>query len=371
MNYCKTCVQPDTRPGIFLNQEGICSGCLGDLEKNSRIDWEARRKELHGICDQLRSSASHDCIVPVSGGKDSTYQIHMLKNELGMNPLAVTYRYADRTPLGQENLDNLLAMGVDHVEMAPSPRVEKAFIKKALIQAGDPCLPDHMGIFSVALRAAVSFKIPLIVWGESPQLEYGGSFTDRNNPYLDNAWLKKHGCLQGKGAEDWIDEDLSAKDMAFFQFPSDRDLEEAKIKSIFLGYYLRWDPVENFQVARNLGFKKHPQGPRLGLYDFADLDSTNIVVHHYIKWLKFGMTRMHDNISVEIRNKRMTRDQGIKILKEQPERLPEEEIDMLCRYLDLSQKEFWDILETFRNQDIWKKDQDNNWHIPDLWEGLE
>lgn len=371
MKYCQKCVQPDTRPGIFLNEEGICSGCIGHEEKAGTIDWDQRKKDLTQILDGFRSSSYYDCIVPVSGGKDSTYQIHMMKNVFKMHPLAVTYKYSDRTPLGQKNLDNLRALGVDHLEYAPNPETERKFILKALEQAGDPCLPDHMGIFAVALRTAVNFKIPLIIWGESPQMEYGGSVTDRNNPYLDRAWLAKHGCLQGKLTEDWLGDGLSMQDMFFFKLPDDEELHEAKVCSLFLGYYLSWDPVENFHIARELGFSKHPEGPQLGLYDFADLDSTNIVIHHFIKWLKFGMTRLNDHISQEIRVGRMTREEGIKILKERPDRVPEKEISRLCGFLQITPEDFWQILEKHRNLEIWKKDADNNWYIPDYLQGLE
>lgn len=371
MNYCKKCVQPDTRPGIFLDKNGVCSACKGHDEKMSKIDWNSRAEELKMILKTYRKSdGCYDCLIPVSGGKDSTYQVYKIKEEFGLNPLAVTYKYADRTTLGQNNLDNLREMGVDHIEIAPNPIAEKKFIKKALIEAGDPCLPDHMGIFAAGLRVAVAYKIPLIIWGENSQLEYGGSATDRNNPYLDSDWLKIHGCLQGKSPEDWVDDDLTLREMASFRFPTNKEMSDAKISSIFLGYYYSWDPLENYKIAASVGFKKADDGPKMGLYDFADLDSTNIIIHHYIKWLKFGMTRLNDNISVEIRNGRMTREVGVKILKSTPERVPIQEIKILCEYLSITEGEFWDILEKFRNKDIWKLDETGQWHIKHYLEGL-
>ena len=287
-----------------------------------------------------------------------------------MNPLAVTYTYSDRTDLGQENLNNLRKLGVDHIEYTPNPETERKFVKRALVESGDPCLPDHLGIFSVTLSTAVNFQIPLIIWGENPQLEYGGSADDRNSPYLDKAWLKKHGCLQEKFAEDWVNDELSLQDMYFYRLPEDCELKSAKIRSLFLGYYFKWDPVENYKIAKEVGFLKHPNGPQLGLYDFADLDSTNIVIHHYIKWLKFGMTRLNDNISVEIRNGRMTREEGVKILKENQERVPENEIDLLCDFIEMSKDEFWNIMGKFRNLEIWGKDNQGNWYIPSYLEDI-
>lgn len=371
MNYCSKCVQPDTRPGIFLDENNVCSACKGHNEKVSKIDWDSRAKELEIILEKYkRTDGYYDCIIPVSGGKDSTYQVYKIKKEFGLNPLAVTYKYADRTALGQKNLDNLREMGVDHIEIAPNPIAEKKFIKKAIDKTGDPCLPDHMGIFAAGLRIAVNYKIPLIIWGENSQLEYGGSATDRNNPYLDEEWLKAHGCLQGKSPESWVDDELTLQEMASFRFPTDKEMSDAKISSIFLGYYYSWDPIENYEIAKSVGFEKSKEGAKMGLYDFADLDSTNIIVHHYIKWLKFGMTRLNDNISVEIRNGRMTREEGVNILKSTPERMPIEEVEILCKYLDISEDEFWGMLEKFRNKDIWKLDKNSNWYIPSYLEGL-
>ncbi len=372
MNYCKKCVQPDTRPGIELSKAGVCNACIGSEEKVKKIDWVKRRRELENILKKFRSknSSYYDCIVPVSGGKDSTYQVYMVKNVLKMNPLTVTYRYADRTRLGQKNLDNLRRLGVDHIEISPNPEVEKKFISKTFVKLGDPCIPDHMGIFAVALRVAINYKIPLIIWGENPQLEYGGTAGDRNNPFLDAKWLEEHGTLQGTMAEDWVDEDLSLNDLFIYRFPKQNELVKAKLSSIFLGYYLPWDPVDNYKIAKRVGFKKSSIGPKMGLYDFADLDSTNMVIHHYIKWLKFGMTRLNDHISVEIRNGRMARSEGIKILKIKPERIPLNEIKIFCKYLEMKEKEFWDVLERFRNHKIWKKDKTGNWYIPDYLEDI-
>lgn len=308
--------------------------------------------------------------MPVSGGKDSTYQVQVMKQVYGMRPLAVTYRYADRTELGWRNLDNLRQLGVDHIDVAPAPETERRFIRKTLIEAGDPCIPDHMGIFSVALRTAINYRIPLIVWGENPQMEYGGTAADRAKPHLDGDWLKRHGTLQGKRAEDWAGPDLSLGDLALYRSPTEPEFQAAKLSSLFLGYYLRWDPLENYEAAQRVGFQKSSDGPKMGLYDFADLDSTNMIVHHYIKRLKFGMTRLHDNISVEIRNGRMTREEGVRILETREERVPTPEITALCRYLDMPEAEFWATLEKFRNTSVWKKDEKGRWQIPGLLEGL-
>jgi N-acetyl sugar amidotransferase len=202
IKYCKLCLQSNTRPGTKLNSQNICSACEGHREKTEIINWEQREQELKKLFDQYRNSNSnyYDCIIPVSGGKDSTYQTYIVKKVYGMNPLCVTYRTPLRTELGQRNLDNLCKeFNVDLIELKVSPETERKFILKAIKELGVPGLPQHLGIFSFTLRTAVNLKIPLIVWGENAQMEYGGDPVERQNVYLDRAWLSRHGCLHEKG----------------------------------------------------------------------------------------------------------------------------------------------------------------------------
>lgn len=368
MRYCKECVQPETRPGIFLDDQGICSACIGHREKIEKIDWEERKGELGKLLAKFRRKGGcyYDCIVGVSGGKDSTYQVHVLKNIFNMHPLCVTYKTPLRTDLGQANLDNMVrTLKVDLIELTVSPSTEKKFIYKAIEEVGDCAIPEHLGIFAFTLRMAINFRIPLVVWGENPQLEYGGTEEERKNPYLNRNWLMRHGLLQKRMAEDWIREDLSAEELVPFMIPSDEEFANAKICSTFLGHYLKWDPVENAKIAMDLGFKARVEGPVMGLYDFSDVDCKLITWHHYPKWLKFGMTRTFDNVAVEIRNGRMTRAEGIEWIRRNKDDMPpKDHLDSLCSFLGITQETLMHLLEKFRNTEIWKKDKDGNWYIP-------
>ncbi len=372
MKYCKLCVQPDTRPGIELDASGVCNACIGHEEKTAVINWAERKEQFENLIKscQERKDGPYDCLIPVSGGKDSTYQLHVMKNIYKLNPLCVTIRTPARTELGQRNLDNLIRIGVDHIDFSINTEVERKFIYKALEKTGIVSLPFHMALFSIPLRFAAKFKIPLIVWGESTQMEYGGSASDRKNPYMDAEWVKKYGCSDGMLGEDWIDQDLSENELYPYCFPDGEELEKAKIQSVFLGYYFKWDPVKNMETARNLGFQHREEGPALGLYDFSDVDCDFIVIHHYIKWLKFGMTRLFDNISVEIRNGRMTREEGIQRIRQNEVAPPKKQISMYCDFLKIPETQFWEILETFRNHVIWKKDDKGNWYLPDFLKGM-
>lgn len=372
MNYCKECVLPDTRPGVILNAEGVCDACVSHREKAAVIDWAERKTLFEDVVAQIRSKSNrgYDCLIPVSGGKDSTYQVHMIKNVYKLHPLCVTWKTPSRTALGQKNLDNLINLGVDHIDFTINPETERKLVYKTLVKAGTPSLTSHMASFAVVTRCAVNFKIPLVVWGESTQMEYGGTASDRHNPYLDLDWIKKYGCCNGTTAEDWVDEDLTEKELLPYSFPRAEEISGAKIQSVFLGYYFNWDPTENFKIAKKLGFQECETGPKVGLYNFADLDCNFIIIHHYIKWYKFGMVRLFDNISTEIRNKRMTRAEGIEILKKTKVEPPLEEIKILCDFLKITMEHFWEIMERHRNKNIWKKDAKGNWYLPDYLKGL-
>lgn len=366
IKYCIKCVQPDTRPGITINSEGVCSGCVGHEEKYEKINWDKRKTEFDEIIEKFRGRGKfgYDCLIPVSGGKDSTYQAYLLKHDYGMNPLCVTYKTPARTELGQKNLDNLVKLGFDHIDFTVNPETEKKFIYKALKRFGSVSLPFHNGMFAITIRTAINYGIPLIVWGENTAMEYGGIASDRTSPYMNKQWCLKYGCMQGISTEEWADENLTLKYLSPFIIPSDNEIVAAKISSIFLGYYFNWDPLKNYDYAKNLGFMNRPEGPVLGIFDFADLDCEFITLHHYVKWLKFGIGRTFDNVSVEIRNKRMTRDQAIKIISLNNDRINRSHLARLCVFLDITENDFWQLIENFRNHDIWEKNSDGKWIIP-------
>lgn len=366
MRYCKKCVLPDTRPGLEIGNDGICTACKGHEQKDINIDWDKRRKELKSlIADAKKRSSGYDCIIPVSGGKDSTWQV-VKCHEHGLRILAVTWKTPARTELGQKNLDNLVRLGVDHIDYTINPEVEKRFMYKTLVKTGSTAVPMHMALYAIPLKIAVNYNIPLVVWGESPHMEYGGTEEDRNRNQLDMEWFKRHGILQDTCAEDWLDEDLTRKDLEPYFLPGETEFKEKKVKSIFLGYYIKWDPEESLRVAKENGFQVRKEGSKVGYYNYADIDCDFISIHHHFKLLKFGFTRLFDNLSIEIRNNRMTRADAVRVIYEQGDQRPEEDIDNLCRFIDISSDHFGEIEEKFRNQDIWKKDKNGEWRLPDF-----
>ncbi len=363
MKYCRVCVLPDSRPSLKFDANGNCN-CARAADKDA-IDWEHRAAAFRELVQNAKSrSSGWDCVIPVSGGKDSTWQVAKCL-EAGLKPLAVTWRPPGRTSIGQANLENLIRLGVDHIDFSVNPTVEKRFTYKALKKYGTNALPMHMAIFAIPTQVAVKFKIPLVIWGENSAFEYGGADDVRQGFSLNRKWLLTHGVTHGTTAEDWIGEDLSASDMAPYRWPTDDELSSNGVRAIFLGYYLRWDPETTFREASAHGFK-HLGAARTGLYEYADIDDDFISIHHWLKWYKFGFTRTYDNLSLEIRNGRVSREEAIAKLRERGDETPIEDIRKFCAWLGITEQHFFEVIEPFRNKSIWKQRDDGKWVIPEF-----
>lgn len=359
MKYCKICVLPDTRPNLYILSDGICSACHSK-KKLKKIDWKKRKKSFLKIVRKLKKKNNlYDCIVPVSGGKDSTWQIvEVLKNNL--KPLAFTYKPVLRTKIGQKNLDNLKKLGVDHIEFSVSEKTEQKFLKKAFYKFGAVAIPMHMAMWNISFNLAKKFQIPYIFWGENSAIEYGGSKKDSKLKNLNNEWIKKFGINFGTNAEDWVDKYLTQKDMA--PFFKDKNKDNNDPKSIFLGDYFNWDPSKSFKIAKQHGFKSYKKISKTGIYNYADIDDDLISIHHYMKIYKFGFSRIQDNLSLEIRNGRMSRNKAVKILKKKGFIPPHGDIKKFCKFIKINKTEFFKICEKFRNKKIWLLDK-NKWRL--------
>lgn len=365
MNYCRHCILPDTRPELVLNSEGICSACT-NFEERRKIDWEKRERLFDEVVANAKlNSKGYDCLIPVSGGKDSTWQT-VVCLEKGLNPLCVTWRTPARTKIGQQNLDNLVSLGVDHIDYKISPVVEKKFMLEAFEQKGSTAIPMHMALFNIPLKIAGKFDIPLVVWGENSAFEYGGTGEEKKGFMLNSNWLMKYGATNGTVAEDWISKRISRKELTPYFGPNPNDLQRSGTLAVFLGYYYEWDVRMTYEVARNHGFRSATDGmPKTGIYDFADIDDDFISIHHFLKWYKFGISRSFDNLSLEIRNGRISRDQAIEIIKEIGNERPIEDIEKFCDFVEITKKCFFEICERFRNRDIWHQ-KNNIWQIKDF-----
>ena len=333
----------------------MCNACKNSDSKSHQIDWNERELEFKKLVENTKmKSTGYDCLIPVSGGKDSTWQVVKCL-EAGLKPLCFTWRPPSRTQIGQENLNNLISLGVDHIDYSISPETEKKFLLKSLKKYGAVAIPMHMAIFNIAPSLALKFNIPLIVWGENSAFEYGSEDDSNSGFFMDESWYNKFGVTHGTTSKDWIDEELTEKELIAYQKPDYNLMKEKGVRAVFLGYYFHWDPKETAKVAIENGFKTE-EDPRVGLYNFADIDDYFISVHHFPKWYKFGFSRIFDNLSLEIRNGRITRDEAIEILKSNGPEIPSDDIKKYCNFVGITEFDFFKILEKFRNQTIWKNE---------------
>lgn len=367
IKYCRHCVYPETKPDLSLDENGICDACRF-VDVKDTTNWDLRRKELAEIFEKFKNKdgSNYDCVIPVSGGKDSTFQAYVVKEEFGLNPLCVSYHLPEFTDLGRKNLENLKKLGVDCLEFTPNPEICKKMQKIALIEFGDAQWPEHFGIFTVPVQVAVRYNIPLIVWGENSQAEYGGPLKDMENKYLDSKWCEQYGTRVGGQSNSFVGPEVMLKhgiDRKFLNpyiYPSDEEIKQVGVTGIFLGSFIRWNIKEQLKKVRDLGFTLH-DGPSEGTFtNYENLDNKIQGIHDYFKWLKFGYGRATDNASVQIRLNWINREEAMKLVKEHEGKLPERYLDEFLKQWDMSRDEFLQITEKFTNKELFKKDENGN-----------
>jgi len=360
LKYCKKCLYPETKPDLGFDENGVCDACAYELEQNS-IDWNQRRKELENIIEKFKSkdNSRYDCIIPVSGGKDSHYQAHIMKNEFGLTPLLVNFIPRDLVPLGRKNIENLKSLGFDYIEFTPNPIVYRKLAKIGLTQLGDVTWPEHHGLFTVPVQVAVAYKIPLIIWGENPQEHYGGP--GKGNT-VDRKWLEKHGgyFLDQMKIEDVTKQGIEMKDLKPYIYPSDDEINQVGITGIFLGHHIKWDIFKQLEIVKKLGFSISDK-PKEGTYqNWENLDEKYTAMHDYCKWIKYGFGRATDHASLDIRKGKISREEGIKLVKQYEGKIPLWYFDEFLKDFELSNDEFYKIIDKFANHNLFKKDENGN-----------
>lgn len=362
MQYCKRCVMPDTKPGVFMDAEGICSACRA-VEKKQHIDWDARHQELAALCESIKAknTACYDCIVPVSGGKDSTYQAWTMKEKYGMNVLGVCLGAHLPTQEGIYNLNNMVdSVGIDLIKVNLKPGTFRKLRRKAFLRQGEPNWAEHCAMFSSVSNVAMIYDIPLIVWGEDIAVEFGGKSQNRKADATD---IHDNDLIKDKTIDDWLDDDIRPDDVYFYRYP-DFDLFGSKgVKSIYLGYYHNWDGKKHYEVAKSVGFKPRAAGPLSGnLLDYDNIDEKLCEINIWLKYIKFGFWRPTDQCCYQIWNGRMSREEAVEIVNKKQDEFPQEYFVDFLRYHDLTETQFWETVEKFRNHDIWEK-QNGKWKL--------
>ena len=364
MRYCKRCLFPDTKPDLYFDEQGICDACRSAEEKHSfeqGLDWDQRAKEFKDIIEKYKSKdgSNYDCIVPVSGGKDSMFQVYAMKIIHKMNPLAVTFDQFDQTPTGRHNLEALRNLGVDHIHFTLNPRVVKKLVKKGFEIVGDSHWVNHVGIFTIPAKIAVAFNIPLIIWGENSQLEYGGPAAEKDRKVLDKRWRQEFGGMRGFREEDMVDDELSLSDLKSLMYPSDEEIQRVGVTGLFYGYFFKWNSIEHVKTVKKYGFKSTPEPLHGSWLDWENCDMKLLDIREHFKWLKYGYGRTTDQVNIFIRNGTISREEGLEIVKQRDGKLGHKK--EFCEYIGITEQEFDRIRDGFVNKDIFEKDENNEW----------
>jgi N-acetyl sugar amidotransferase len=365
IHYCRLCLYPDTKPHLFFNNKGICYACI-NFNNRSKIDWINRKESFIKLVKTIKrnSNANHDCIIPVSGGKDSTYQVIRCL-EYGLKPLCVTATTDDLSLLGESNLDNIKKLGVDCIEVTVNPNIRRKINKFTLKMVGDISWSEHLLIFTIPVRIAINFNIKLIVWGENSQNEYGGPENESKKNILDNRWLQEFGGLGGLRVRDLVDSDeFKKEDLLLYQYPSVKELKKSKVMGIFLGHYFPWDGYENKIIAEKHGFKAWPKDIEGSLLNYENIDNYQHGIHDYFCFLKFGFGRATAQASILIRRNRILRSEALKKIKEMEGKFPwsylDKKLSDILKSIEMTQEEFIDTCDKFTNKKIFHINKDGS-----------
>lgn len=373
MKYCKNCVEPDTRPGQVFTEEGLCTPCAYSLSYDA-AEWDRRRAELAKIIEWAKSRRSpmgYDCIVGVSGGKDST-RLAYFAREVGMNPLLVSFVYPpmQQTDLGACNLTNLIDKGFDVITVQPSPEVFRRAIKHSFVKLGNWVNPSDLALYASIPRTALQNNIPLACAGENPFVTVGSGSGSRDG---DATNVVSMNTLRGGDISPYLDDYNTEEKMFLFRFPEKERILKNDLKLIYLGYYIEdYDQENNARFAVERGMKvregKDADPARTGfLHNHTMLDEDFVIVNQFVKYLKLGFGQTAQQVALDIRAGRLTRDEGIELCRKFDGKCDVDYIRRFCKFVDMPEDEFWDLVEGFRNKDIWEI-RDNNWQLKEKLE---
>lgn len=356
---------PSTKPDLFIDEAGVCSACR-NIERRVEVDWDARARELEQIVERYRAKdgGNYDCIVPVSGGKDSHFQVIKML-EMGLNPLCVTATTCKLSELGRKNIENLKSLGVDYIEVTTNPRVRRKINRFALAKVGDISWPEHASIFTIPVRIAVQMNIPLIVWGENSQNEYGGPASTVDDKVLTRRWLEEFGGLLGLRVSDFVGIDgITQRDLIQFTYPTDEELARVGVTGVFLGHYLPWDGFSNAHIAYEHGFAYYEKLVEGSIVDYENLDNCHTGIHDYFKYLKFAFGRATDLACLHIRRGRISRAKGLDLVRKHDGRFPSTylgcSLEEILDDIDMTREEFARICDRFTNKKLFVCDDNGN-----------
>lgn len=366
MKYCKKCLQPDTRPNTRFDANGICPAC-NYFDSLANVDWEERQTELQQIVKfgKANNHSGYDCIIGVSGGKDSTRQAIFVKEVLGMHPLLVCLSYPPEqvTQRGVDNISNLINHGFDCITINPAPHTWRKLMRKSFLEYVNWCKSTELALFSSVPRLAIAYQIPLIWWGENAALQLG-DLGVMGKTGSDGNQLKKMNTLSGGDITWLLSDEVKRNDILQYIYPSDQEMELANLRIVFLGYFWKdWSLLDNGIYSSLRGLDIRMESPQdIGDYmGVTSLDEDWVTLNQMIKYYKFGFGRITDYVNEDIRLGRMTREEGIRMLEKYDGKCSPKYIKSFCEYLEISEGQFWEKVEGSVNQKLFEKSSDGTW----------
>jgi N-acetyl sugar amidotransferase len=368
MRYCRRCLVPSTKPHATFDERGVCGACHAHDRKNdleAGIDWAAREREFEALVEQARDAKAplYDVLVPVSGGKDSITQVHRLLGH-GLRILAVNVDYGIKTEIGHYNLARIPAMGASLVTYRPEEILHTRLIRIGLEDFGDPDLLSHTLLHAYPQHVALRYEVPLVMLGENSAAEYGGDADIAAQTEMSREWFSRYAANDGHDAR-YVAEryDIDLERLRLYDYPD--ELAGSGTRSTFMSHFFHWDSERHLEIARQHGFRSL-EHPGEGTYrNYVGIDERINRIHQYLKVLKFGYGRATDHACEDIRNGRLSREEAKELVRAH-DLLPlgEEFTAPFRDWLGYAPAELDEILERYRNPDIWTRDASGDWTIP-------
>jgi N-acetyl sugar amidotransferase len=348
---------PDTRPRIVFDDEGVCNACRWSEEK-ARIDWDARREEFRSLVEPHRSpTGAWDCVVPWSGGKDSSSIAYRLKFDYGMNPLLVTFSPLVVNDVGMRNREAMLRLGFDHIFFRPNQRVHRHLARRFFIERGNLKVAWDAGVNVMPVQVAVQYGIKLVFYAEHGESEYGGRVLSEESRKMRNLTeVIEHQV--GDDPRNWVDDVVTEADLNPYLYPDADLIEEREVTAYYFGHFHRWSMLENFRFIREkIPFTTHPAGRTQGTFtDFDSLDDKSDDLYYYLQYVKFGFGRAIRDACRLIQNNQMTRDEGLEQARLYDGEFPEEHLDAMLEYLSMDRDELVATIDLHRNPELWSNE---------------
>ncbi|MDD5679941.1 MAG: N-acetyl sugar amidotransferase [Candidatus Omnitrophica bacterium] len=358
VKFCKKCTISNQRPRITFNTDGVCSACQFAEYKKQHFNWEERENELLKLLKRFkRKDGGYEVLVPSSGGKDSARIAHELKYKYGMNVLTTTWAPHLYTDIGFQNFQSMIHVGgLDNILGTPNGVIHRKLTKLSFEILGDPFQPFIYGVTNFPLQIAVKHKIPLIMYGENGEVEYGGDMKNAFNPTRDYKSDHRKHYFSGLDPEDLVSLGIEEKDLSPYMAPPHKELDALGAEIHFYGYYHKWIPQENFYYCvENTGFAPNPVRNEGTYSKYASLDDKLDGIHYYLGFIKFGIGRATSDSAHEIRDAHLTREEGVKLVKKFDGEFPQKHFDVFLKYCGISNEHFWDVIDSWRSPHLWEK----------------